>query len=107
MGIGIQETKDVVIAGNEAGLFLVEQILDPDNFTEDVEDILDKLKEDADFVAKLNEARKGIEQVPDELEDLTIIEGGDLMVTQASFLPRWVKLIRDHKRRKKAEATEE
>lgn len=89
---GIEETLDVVHGGNELALDVIERLQDGFD-PSDVEGFLDKLKADAKFKQRLTDMYQGIEKVPAEIGDLSIIEGGRLGAAFLGYIPRWVKVL--------------
>lgn len=103
MGIGVEETLDLIRGGNELALDLTARILEDGLEAEDVEEFLERLKQDEKFKAVLSDMFDGAKRIPAEIDDLTLVEGAQLGIVQVGYVPRWVALIREHKKRKAAE----
>lgn len=85
--VGIQETKELLVAVNELSIELIKHLKDGVQVADAVA-ILDTLKNNADFKAKLEAGYTNVQAVPAEIKDLSLVEGGELVMTQISYLPK-------------------
>lgn len=85
--VGIQETKEVLVAVNELALVIVKYVKDGVSVT-DIPAIVSELIGSDSFKLKLTAAITNISQVPAEIGNIDLLEGGELAVCQASYLPR-------------------
>ena len=88
--VGIKETKELVIGANELAVLLVERLKDGFQVGEDVSAVIAKLSGDADFKAKMEAAYQGVGQVGAEAKDLDLAEGLELIMVQATYVPKIV-----------------
>lgn len=87
---GIKETKELLVGVNELSVFLVERLKDGAQVGDAVA-LIDKLKNDPDFQAKLAAAYDQINQVPAEVKDLSLMEGIELVMVQANYVPKIIE----------------
>lgn len=84
---GVKETKELLIGVNELSVFLVELLKDGAQVGDAVA-MIDKLKNDPDFQAKMMAAYDQVNQVPAEIKDLSMVEGIELVMVQAQYVPK-------------------
>lgn len=85
--LGIKETKEVVVAANELGAFLVERLKDGVG-ADDAMAVIAKLQTDEAFKAKMQAAFDNVKAVPAEVKDVDLAEGMELAMVQLSYLPK-------------------
>lgn len=90
---GIQETKEVLVAVNELALVVIKHVKDGVSIG-DVTAIISDIIATESFKASLAAAVVGITNVPAEIKDIDIIEGGELAICQASFLPKILEALK-------------
>lgn len=88
--LGIKETKELVIGVNELAVELVKHLKDGVQVT-DALAILDTLKTNEDFKAKLAAAYENVQAVPAEVKDISLVEGMELVMAQAAYLPKIIE----------------
>lgn len=86
MSQGIKELKEAVIGVNLLAVFLAERLKDGLDLGDGIA-VWQKLSSDEDFKQKLVEAFEGIKAVPEEIKDMDLAEGIELMVIQAQMVP--------------------
>jgi hypothetical protein len=85
---GIQETREVLVAGNEIGLFVVSRLKDGVG-VDDALAAYQKLTQDAAFKKIVMDAYEGLATVGGEMKDLDIAEG-----IEAGYIPRYVDVLK-------------
>ena len=88
--LGIKETKEVVVGVNELAIELVKHFKDGVQFT-DALGLIETLKTNEDFKAKLVAAYENIQAVPAEVKDISLVEGMELVMVQAAYLPKIIE----------------
>lgn len=91
---GIKETKEVLIGVNELSIFLITLLKDGFQLQQDIAAIIAKLSTDDSFKQKLSEAYAGITSVGNEIKDITVAEGAELAIIQASYLPKIIEALK-------------
>lgn len=86
---GIKETKEAVIGLNEIALVLANRFKDGVQIT-DFTVMWDKLQNDAEFKAKLEAAWNNYKLIPAEVKDIDLSEGGELVIVQIGYLPKFI-----------------
>jgi hypothetical protein len=89
----VKETKELVIALNEVLILLADKLKDGVQAKDAVE-VFEKLKNDAEFAAKLLAAYNDVEKVSAELKDINLVEGIELVKIQVEYLPKLVDAIK-------------
>lgn len=84
---GIKETKELLIGVNELSIVLVGLLKDGAQVS-DAAALIEKMKSDPEFMAKLQAAYDKINEVPAEIKDLNLAEGLELVIEQAKFVPK-------------------
>lgn len=87
---GIEETKQAVIAVNEVALLLVK------NFRDGVQGVdftamYDQIVKDPEFTAKMLKAYQDYQQIPEEIADIDVGEGLELVKIQTEYLPKYLE----------------
>lgn len=90
---GIAETKEVLVAGNEIGLFVVSRLKDGVG-VDDALAAYQKLTQDAAFKKIVMDAHDGLSAVGGEIKDLDIGEGLELIILQAGYVPKFVEALK-------------
>lgn len=90
----VKETKELFIGVNELSLFLVEVLKDGFQLKEDISAIIAKLTSDSEFRKKLQSAYEGVSAVKEEIKDLSVSEGVELVNLQASYVPKIVEALK-------------
>ena len=91
--VGIKETKDVIIAVNELALVIIKHVRDGFQVTDIVAVITELIGTDS-FKTAIADAVSNIAQVPAEIKDIDLIEGGELAICQAMYLPRILEALK-------------
>jgi len=108
--LGIDETKEVLVAVNQIAIFLLLILLDGLQVFKDVRAIIAKLKDDDDFRIVLQNAVDNIKAVPAEVRDLDAGEIIQLSGIQLEYLPKILAAVKRASAAKKVleqEAVEE
>lgn len=84
--IGIEETKDVLIAMNKVALLLATRLKDGLN-VDDAFAFFNAFMMDGDVKEAVMEAWDGYDKIPSELSDLDLSEGLELGKMQLDFIP--------------------
>lgn len=84
---GIKETKEAIVGVNELSLVLIDRLKDGYQ-SSDLTALVQKLLMDAQFKKVLEDAAKGINDVPKELKDLSLTEGVEIVKLQMEFVPK-------------------
>lgn len=93
MSVGIKETKEILIAGNEVGVLAVTRLKDGFQF-DDFAAFYTAFVNDPEFKAKLQAGWENMGDVPAEIKDIDLVEGGELAVTQVSYLPKYMAALK-------------
>lgn len=93
MSVGIQETKEVLIAANELALVVVKHVKDGVSVS-DVPAIVSELIGNDAFKLALVDAVKGIVNVPAEIKDIDLTEGMELGKVQLSYVPKFLEALK-------------
>jgi hypothetical protein len=91
--LGIKETKEVLVAINEVAIVLAKHLKDGAQLTDAIA-IVDDFKNNPDLLAKLLAAKENISAVPAELKDVSLVEGVELAITQASYAPKIIAALK-------------
>lgn len=91
--VGIKETNEILIAGNEVGVLAVKRLKDGFQF-DDFQAFYEAFVNDADFKAKLQAGWENMGEVPAELKDIDLVEGGQLIMTQVSYVPKYLEALK-------------
>ena len=89
----VRETKEVLKAMNEITLFLIEALKDGVDFSDFV-DFYNKVTKDQKFSILLRDAYDGMGEIPEELSDLDMREGLELIQLQLDYIPKIVDSFR-------------
>lgn len=92
--LGIDETKEVLVAVNELGIFLLTILIDGLQVYKDVKAIIEKIKDDEEFRAKIQAAVDNIKAVRAEVGDLDASEGVILAGVQLSYVPKVLEALK-------------
>lgn len=84
--VGIQELKEALVGINLLAVFLAEHLKDGLDIGDGIA-VWQKLSSDEEFKQKLISAFEGIKAVPEEIKDMDLAEGIELMMLQAQMLP--------------------
>lgn len=85
--LGIKETKEAVAGVMELAVLLAARLKDGVQLG-DVVAVYDKLKDDAEFQAKLLAAYGGVGAVPAEVKDLDLMESVELVTVIVPYVPK-------------------
>lgn len=88
----IKETKELLIGINEISIYLIGVLKDGVDLA-DFTGLWDKIKEDAEFAEKLKAAWQGVKAIPEEIKDIDLMEGVDLVQLQVSYVPAIIKAV--------------
>lgn len=89
---GINETKEVLIGANEVAILMIKLLKDGVQLG-DFEQIYMNMMQNSEFRAKVLTAYEGVSQVPAEIKDLDLSEGVELVLVQASYVPKLVAAV--------------
>ncbi len=90
----IKESKELLIGVNELSVFLVGILKDGVQAKEDISAIIEKLATDGEFKEKLQDAYTGVGAVKAELGDLSVVEGVELAMVQAAYVPKILEAMK-------------
>lgn len=90
---GIKETKDVIKAGMEMSIRMIQIFKDGAQLS-DVGSVLALLQEDDEFKAKMMEAYEGYQKIPAELGDLSIFEMVELSKCLYDCIPMLLEALK-------------
>lgn len=90
---GINETMEAIAGVNELALALIPLLKDGVQVADAVA-LFDKLKNDTAFKEKLEAAYRDINKVPAEVKDIDFKEGLDLVMLQASYVPKILEALK-------------
>ena len=93
MSLGIKETKEAIIGVNELSLVLIKHLKDGAQLT-DISAVVEEIKNNPELLAKLQAAKDGIDQVPAEAKDISLVEGGELLMAQVSYVPKIIAALK-------------
>jgi hypothetical protein len=89
----IKETKEALIAINELGVKIASLAKDGLQVADGLA-LVALLSADSDLQSKLLAAFQGVQAVPAELKELDINEGVELVVLQASYVPKILEALK-------------
>lgn len=87
---GVVETKELLVGVNELAVELIKHFKDGVQLTDAIA-ILEAMKSNEDLKAKIEAAYKNIQAVSEEIKDLTLPEGIELIMVQASYVPKLIE----------------
>lgn len=90
---GINETMEAIAGVNELALALIPILKDGVQVADAVA-LFDKLKNDTAFKEKLEAAYRDINKVPAEVKDIDFGEGMELVMLQASYVPKIIAALK-------------
>lgn len=93
---GIKETQELLVGINELAVDLTSRFMDGVQLA-DFSSFYSKLVSDASFKAKLEEAYNSANKIPDEVKDLDVGEGLELVSIQVNYIPKFIQVIQDKK----------
>lgn len=85
---GIKETQELLVGVNELSIELVGLLKDGFQPGTDVAQFVADLQTKPDFLAKLKAAGDNVSAIPDEVKDLSLAEGVQLIMVQAQYVPK-------------------
>ena len=91
--LGIKETEEAFVGVMELSLFLIQQLKDGAQ-TSDFFAIWEKWRDDEQFRVLIQTAYDGIQQVPAEMDDISLEETIKLVTLVAAYIPRLVDQFR-------------
>ena len=91
--IGIEETKEVLIALDEISLLILGQIKDGIQLS-DVVSIITKVLASEELKSALSRAVVGISNIPAELKDIDLSEGIELIKTEIAYVPKFLEALK-------------
>lgn len=91
--LGVQETKDVLVAVNELALFVAQRAKDGLG-VDDAMALVQKVMGDEEFKLVMMKAAIAVKNLPAELKDLDIAEGVELAQLQLTYLPKLVQALK-------------
>ncbi len=101
--LGIEETREVLVAVNELSIFLIGIVMDGIQVFDDGRAIIDKLRNDDVFRVKIQAAIDNVRAVPAEIRDLDAAEGILLGGVQLSYVPKILQALRTARNAPKTE----
>ena len=90
---GIKETKEALVGVNELAIVIAKHLKDGAQAS-DIMAVVDEFKTNPELMAKLEAARDNIAAVPEEIKDISWLEGGELVVTQVSYVPKLIEALK-------------
>jgi hypothetical protein len=91
--LGIQETKEVLIASNELTLVVIKHVKDGIAVS-DIPAIVSELIASDSFKLALVDAITGITNVPAEIKDIDFVEGMELAKVQLGYVPKLLEALK-------------
>lgn len=91
MSVGIKETKEALIAVDEVALILVANL--KKGVFGEFQAFWAALASNEDLKAKLAAAWDTHQQIPAEVGDVDLTEAMDLLMTEASYIPRFLAAL--------------
>jgi hypothetical protein len=91
--LGIEETKEVLIAANEIGLVVVKHVKDGVQAT-DIPAIVVELFNSDDFKQAIAKAVENVTLVPKEIADISLAEGLELAKEQIAYVPKLLAALK-------------
>jgi hypothetical protein len=91
--VGIQETKEVLIAANELTLVVIKHVKDGIAVS-DIPAIVSELMTSDAFKLALVDAITGITNVPAEIKDIDFVEGMELGKVQLGYVPKILEALK-------------
>lgn len=88
-----KEMKELLVGVNELAIILMMQFKDGMQVA-DFAALYMKYTQDADLKAKLDAAIAGISQVPAEMKSVTLQDGIELAILQASYVPKIIEAMK-------------
>jgi hypothetical protein len=93
MSQGIKETKELLVAVNELAIKIAGLAKDGVQVADAIA-LVALVSADSELQAKLLAAFQGAAAIKDEVKDLDVAEGVDLVVTQAQFVPKIIEALK-------------
>lgn len=87
---GIEETKQAVTAVNEIALLMLKHFHDGIQAA-DFSVMYDEIIKDPEFTAKMLKAYQDYQQIPEEIADIDVGEGLELVKIQTEYLPKYLE----------------
>lgn len=91
--LGVKDTKELFVGVISLAAVLATRLKDGAQVADAVA-IMDMLKNDAEFKAKLEAARDGVQNVKGEIADLTVMEGFELMQAAVPELKKLLEALK-------------
>jgi hypothetical protein len=91
--LGIEETKEVLVAMNELGLVIAKHVKDGPQATDIAAIAMELFGSDA-FKLALVQAIGNVTQVPAEIKDIDITEGMALATLQLEYIPKLLEVLK-------------
>jgi hypothetical protein len=91
--VGIEETKEVLIALDELSLVVLKQIKDGLQISDLATIVMTVLASD-EIKAVLSRAVAGISQVPAEIKDVDFSEGMLLIKEELAYIPKFISVLK-------------
>lgn len=91
--MGIQESKDVLVAVNELSLGVIKVVKDGVQPVQDVAGLIAALQQEP-LKSSLSLAIQNISAVPSEIKDVDLSEGVELAAVQLSYIPKIVQALK-------------
>jgi hypothetical protein len=92
--IGVQESRELLIAVNTLVIYLIKQFKDGVQMADFVE-LYAQLMADEDLRQKMLDAYLGVSSIPAELKDIDLRETVELSSLQLSYLPEIFEAIKE------------
>lgn len=89
----IKETKEAMIGIFELGLVISDLLKDGAQIS-DASALAMRLLTDSNLKAKLEAAKDKVNEVPEEMKDLSILEAIDLAKTAIEYVPKFVEALK-------------
>jgi hypothetical protein len=91
--VGIKETKEALVGVNELALFLASRLKDGVGH-DDATAVFAKVTADEEFKSLMHAAYDNFKAIPAEVQDADVTETVELIVLQASYVPKFVAALK-------------
>lgn len=96
MSLTVKETKEALVGANRIALVLVEKMSDGIDFS-DFMAFYETLTKDEEFQKVIKEAWDGRSEISNEMGDIDLSEGLELVQVQIGFIPKYIEALKKSK----------